>query len=80
MKYREKIQEMEKRRQVLHDARGEILGKFKSDKEQRIQWLVQFMDVEDELEELSRRQSQWAIQGKLTSAGNSRRRRAKLLG
>jgi len=48
---------------LLH-ARGEILEKFASEKEQRIQWLVQFIDIEDELEELSCRQSQRAIEGK----------------
>jgi len=56
---REKNKEMEEHRQALLDARGEILGRYNSEKEQRIQWLVKFIDIEDELEELSRRQSQW---------------------
>lgn len=60
MRHREKNQEMEEHRQALLAARGEILGKFNSEKEQRIQWLVKFIDIEDELKELSRRQSQWA--------------------
>jgi len=55
VKHPEIIQEMEERRQVLYDARGELLGKFISEREQRIKWLVQFMDIENELEELSRR-------------------------
>ncbi|HBW36910.1 hypothetical protein [Desulfosporosinus sp. BICA1-9] len=59
MRDREKNKEMEEHRQALLDARGEILGRYNSEKEQRIQWLVKFIDIEDELEELSRRQSQW---------------------
>jgi len=65
VRHREQNQEMEKHRQALLDARGEILGKYNSEKEQRIQWLVKFIDIEDELEELSRRQNQWAIKVKL---------------
>ncbi|OLN33118.1 hypothetical protein [Desulfosporosinus metallidurans] len=57
MRYREKNQEMEEHRQALLDARGEIFGKYNSEKEQRIQWLVKFIDIEDELEELSRRKT-----------------------
>ncbi|ODA43088.1 hypothetical protein [Desulfosporosinus sp. BG] len=57
MRDREKNQEMEEHRQALLDARGEILGKYNSEKEQRIQWLVKFIDIEDELEELSRRKT-----------------------
>ena len=60
MRYREKNQEMKEHRQALLDARGEILGKYNSEKGQRIQWLVKFIDIEDELEELSRWQSQRA--------------------
>ena len=57
MRYREKNQKMEEQRQALLDARGEILEKYKTEKEKRIKWLVQFIDIEDELEELSHRQS-----------------------
>lgn len=57
MSRQDKLQEIEKRRQVLQDARGEILGKFMSEREQRSQWLVKLMDIDDELEELSRQQS-----------------------
>ena len=57
MRYREKNQKREEHRQALLDARGEILEKYKTEKEQRIKWLVQFIDIEDELEELSHRQS-----------------------
>ncbi|MDR3542695.1 MAG: hypothetical protein P4L69_17295 [Desulfosporosinus sp.] len=57
---------MEEHKQALLDARGKILEKFNSEKEQKIKWLVQFIDIEDELEELSLQQSQWAIEGKLT--------------
>ncbi|GAB6156473.1 hypothetical protein JCM17380_52250 [Desulfosporosinus burensis] len=57
MSRQDKLQEMEKRRQVLQDAREEILGKFISEREQRSQWLVKLMDIDDELEELSRQQS-----------------------
>lgn len=64
MRYQKKNQKMEIQRQALLHARGEILEKFTSEKEQRIQWLVQFIDIEDELEELSCRQSQQAIEGK----------------
>ncbi|CAA7603233.1 Hypothetical protein DEACI_4056 [Acididesulfobacillus acetoxydans] len=77
MKSLDKKREMAERRQALLEVRGEILGKYKVDKEQRIHWLVRLMDVEDELEELACRQSQCTIAGKLTSAGNSRRRRAQ---
>ncbi|MDR3543016.1 MAG: hypothetical protein P4L69_18945 [Desulfosporosinus sp.] len=66
MRYREKNQMMEEHRQALLDARGKILEKFKSEKEQRVKWLVQFMDIEDELEELLWQQSQWALEGNLT--------------
>ena len=52
-----KLHEIEKRRQVLQDAREEILGKFISEREQRSQWLVKLLDIDDELEELSRQQS-----------------------
>jgi len=55
--HQDKLQEIEKRRHVLQDARGEILGKFMSEREQRSQWLVKLMDIDDELEELSRQQS-----------------------
>ena len=65
MRYRERNQAMEEHRQALLDARGKILEKFKSEKEQRIKWLVQFIDIEDELEELTWRQSQWDIEGQL---------------
>lgn len=58
MKHQERIQEMEERRQRLQDARGEILEKFISKKEQRVRCLVELMDIEDELEELSRRQGE----------------------
>lgn len=54
MRQRERIQEIVDRRQILHHKREEILGKFISEREQRSQWLVQLMDIEDELEELSR--------------------------
>lgn len=64
---------MEERKQTLLEARGEILGKYKVEKDQRIHWLVRFMDIEDELEELAWRQSQRTRAGKLTSAGSSRR-------
>ncbi|SHI19495.1 hypothetical protein [Desulfosporosinus lacus] len=53
MKQRTRIQETEDRRQSLHDKKGEILGKFMSEREQRSRWIVQLMDIEDELEELS---------------------------
>lgn len=66
MRYRERNQTMEEHKQALLDARGKILEKFNSEKEQKIKWLVQFIDIEDELEELSLQQSQWAIEGKLT--------------
>ena len=65
MRYRERNQALEEHRQALLDARGKILEKFKSEQEQRIKWLVQFIDIEDELEELSWRQSQWAMEGQL---------------
>ena len=48
---------MEKREQMLHDARGEILGKLISERERSPQWLVQLIDIEDELEELFRSSS-----------------------
>lgn len=54
MDYREKIKEPQEHRQALLKARGDILEKFASQKEHRIQWLVQFIDIEDELEELER--------------------------
>ena len=54
MRQRDKMPEIEKREQMLHDARGEILGKFISERERRPLWLVQLMDIEDELEELFR--------------------------
>ena len=53
MKAQNKIPEIEERKRMLRHKRGEILGKFISEKEQRSQWLVQLMDIEDELEELS---------------------------
>ncbi len=53
----DKLHEIEKRRQVLKAAREEILGKFISEKEQRSQWLVKLLDLDDELEELSHQQS-----------------------
>ncbi|TGE38170.1 hypothetical protein E4K67_09355 [Desulfosporosinus fructosivorans] len=71
---------MEKHRQALLDARGKILGKLNSETEHRIQWLMKFIDIEDELEELAHRQSQWTIKGKLTSSGDSRRRIDKYSG
>ncbi|MDQ7093764.1 hypothetical protein REC12_09185 [Desulfosporosinus sp. PR] len=46
---------MEEYRQALLGERNEILEKIASGKEQRIQWLLKFMDIEDELEELSHR-------------------------
>lgn len=48
----EKNSEMEKHRQALLAARGKILEKYTSEKEHKIQWLVQFIDIEEELEEL----------------------------
>ncbi|MCO1602403.1 hypothetical protein [Desulfosporosinus nitroreducens] len=54
MKQRTRMQETEDRRQSLHDKKGEILGRFMSEREQRSRWIVQLMDIEDELEELSR--------------------------
>ncbi|WP_159436947.1 hypothetical protein [Desulfosporosinus lacus] len=42
---------------MLQDAREEILGKFISEREQRSQWLVKLLDIDDELEELSSQQS-----------------------
>ncbi len=57
MRTREKNQEMDEHRQALLDMRGEILEKYNLAKAQRIQWLVKFIDIEDELEELSRRKS-----------------------
>ncbi|MCB8817046.1 hypothetical protein [Desulfosporosinus shakirovi] len=57
MGHQDKLHEIEKRRQVLQDAREEILGKFISEREQRSQWLVKLLDIDDELEELSRQQS-----------------------
>ncbi|MCB8815987.1 hypothetical protein [Desulfosporosinus shakirovi] len=53
MKQRTRMQETEDRRQSLHDKKGEILGRFMSEREQRSRWIVQLMDIEDELEELS---------------------------
>ena len=53
----DKLQQIEKRRQVLQDLREEILGKFISEREQRSQWLVKLLDIDDELEELSRQRS-----------------------
>jgi len=53
MRQRNRTQEIEDRRQSLHDKKGEILGKLMSEREQRSRWLVQLMDIEDELEELS---------------------------
>lgn len=53
MKAQIKIPEIEVRKRMLRHKRGEILGKLISEKEQRSQWLVQLMDIEDELEELS---------------------------
>lgn len=53
MKAQIKIPEIEERKRKLRHKRGEILGKLISEKEQRSQWLVQLMDIEDELEELS---------------------------
>ena len=67
MSYHEKNQEMEEHRQALLKARGEVLEKYTAQKEQRVHWLVQFIDIEDELEELTKRQSQWAGEGKFTS-------------
>jgi len=55
---RENYQKMEERRQELLNSRGKILEKFKLEKEQRMQWLVRFIDIEDELEELAQRQNQ----------------------
>ncbi|KUO71502.1 MAG: hypothetical protein APF81_11030 [Desulfosporosinus sp. BRH_c37] len=57
MRDRDKNKEIEETRRALLNARGEILGKYHSEKGQRIQWLVKFIDIEDELEELSRRKS-----------------------
>jgi len=57
MSHQDKLHEIEKRRQVLQDAREEILGKFISEREQRSQWLVKLLDIDDELEELSCQQS-----------------------
>lgn len=56
MSHQDKLLEIEKRRQMLQDARGEILGKFMSERELRSQWLVKLMDIDDELEELSRQE------------------------
>ncbi|KLU59920.1 hypothetical protein CEB3_c40540 [Peptococcaceae bacterium CEB3] len=68
---------VEERKQTLLEAREEILMKYKTEKEQRLQWLVRFMDIEDELEELARLENRRTILGNLTSAGNSRRWKAK---
>ena len=57
MSEREKNKEREELRRALLDARGDILGKYNSEKEQKIQWLVKFMDIDDQLEELSRQKS-----------------------
>lgn len=58
MRHGEQNQKMEEHRKALLAVRGEILGKYNLEQEHRVQWLVKFMDIEDELEELSRRQSQ----------------------
>lgn len=55
MRDRDKNKEIEENKRALLVTRGEILGKYNSEKAQRIQWLVKFIDIEDELEELSRR-------------------------
>ncbi|SDG29502.1 hypothetical protein [Desulfosporosinus hippei] len=53
MGQRTRIQETEDRKQSLYAKKSEILGKYMSDREKRSRWLVQLMDIEDELEELS---------------------------
>lgn len=53
MRPRHMMQETDERRIILRRKRGEILGKIISEKEKRSRWLVQLMDIEDELEELS---------------------------
>lgn len=53
MRQRDKTKELEDRKKILHHKRVDILGKLISEKEQRSRWLVQLMDIEDELEELS---------------------------
>ncbi|AET66193.1 hypothetical protein Desor_0491 [Desulfosporosinus orientis DSM 765] len=54
MKKGTKMNEREERRKILEDTRGELLGKLISEREQRSLWLVKLMDIDDELEELSR--------------------------
>ncbi|SDG30728.1 hypothetical protein [Desulfosporosinus hippei] len=54
MSSKDKLLEIEKRRKVLQNAREEILGKLISEREQRSQWLIKLIDIDDELEELSR--------------------------
>ncbi|AFQ42634.1 hypothetical protein [Desulfosporosinus meridiei] len=54
MSHLDKLLEIEKRRKVLQNAREEILGKLISEREQRSQWLIKLIDIDDELEELSR--------------------------
>ncbi|MHB1404639.1 MAG: hypothetical protein ACYCV0_03495 [Desulfitobacteriaceae bacterium] len=36
----------------LRRAREEVLGQLATDREHRVKWLVQLMDIDDELEEL----------------------------
>ncbi|KGK91879.1 hypothetical protein DP73_00675 [Desulfosporosinus sp. HMP52] len=54
MSHKDKLQEIEKRKKELQNAREEILGKLISEREQRSQWLIKLIDIDDELEELSR--------------------------